>query len=417
MKVTINIDDTLAAIEEPIVAAPISDSSPENSPTATGDQFYIQIIPEGRVTDDKRYFEYNSLEVRELPIPLMYQTITDEGHKNSVYVGSITNVWRHGSFIVGTGNFDDPKQNALAADTARIVAEGSFNRVSADLVDLEYHIDWTENDEGFLDVDRIVFTHAKVAGATIVAVSAFDEARITLGAPPEPDEALVASGTYPEGFEQAFVSPELDGPTPLTVRELDNGIKQVYGYVALWDTCHVGKAHSCVTAPKSLTNYGDFQTGLHDETPVGVITMDTGHAKVSLNFSDTIRHYDNTGTVAAYIQVHEDERGIMFCGYVEPTLDDVSIRRLTACSVSGDWRWDSTSKSLELVAVLAVPTPGFVTPRAFEAERGKQLSLVAAGTYCRPCNESMTVEEILDAYFGDSDEKEVLSVINKWLGE
>ena len=391
-------EEKVREIVQEITAAAITEISPENPPSATGEKFYIEIIPEGRETDDRRYFEYGSLEVRDLPVPLMMQLQTGEGGR------VISNVWRKGGFVVGTGNLFEGDENADEA--AKQIAQG-YNRVSADVVKTEYFIEWGVGEDGFEEIERIVFTEGKVAGATIVGISAFDEARIYLGDEPTVEESMVASGAFPDGLEAAFEMPEHDEPMPITMRELPNGLLQIYGYVALWDTCHIGKT-SCVTAPHSRTNYANFMTGLHKENPVGVLTMDTGHARVKLSLDNTVRHYEDTGTVAAYIQTRETEFGIAFCGYVEPSLSEPDIRRLSACGVSGDWRYDKNVSNLELCAVLAVPTPGFTTPRAFEASPGKQLSLVAAGTYCRPCQEQESVDDILNTYFSNKDDLDEL---------
>jgi hypothetical protein len=72
-------------------------------------------------------------------------------------------------------------------------------------------------------------------------------------------------------------------------------------------------------------------------------------------------HYDHTGTVAADVRAGEDEHGIWVAGALRPTLTDEQIRTFRAAPLSGDWR--RIGGRLELVAALAVNTPGFPVPR------------------------------------------------------
>jgi hypothetical protein len=90
-------------------------------------------------------------------------------------------------------------------------------------------------------------------------------------------------------------------------------------------------------------------------------------------------HYDNTGTVAADVRAGEDEYGIWVAGALRSTLTDEQIREFRAAPLSGDWR--RIGGRLELVAALAVNTPGFPVPRTRArvlVASGHQQSVIAA---------------------------------------
>lgn len=162
-----------------------------------------------------------------------------------------------------------------------------------------------------------------------------------------------------------FDDPRLSGPTALTVT--DDG--RVFGHLALWGTCHTGFANECVQPPPSHSDYAFFHTGTVDtdqgQVAVGRITVDTVHAGRRLAAADTSAHYEHTGLLAALVRAGEDEHGIWVSGIVAPGISDDQLARLKASPLSGDWR--SVGGRLELVAALAVNSPGFPVPRALVA--------------------------------------------------
>lgn len=173
-----------------------------------------------------------------------------------------------------------------------------------------------------------------------------------------------------------FDDPMLEGPTPLTV----TADGQVKGHLALWNVCHFGMQDVCRMAPHSNTNYQYFMTGsvlTADGTQrrVGRITLGTGHANLRLGYIPAADHYDNTGTAAAVVAAGEDRFGPWVAGATVPGLPESKIAELRRSPLSGDWR--PTPKGLELVAALAVNTPGF--PVVGLNADGSVQSLVAAG--------------------------------------
>lgn len=173
-----------------------------------------------------------------------------------------------------------------------------------------------------------------------------------------------------------FANPQLDGPTPIAV----TADGRVVGHLALWNTCHAGIGDKCVMAPKSAFDYkfflnGSVLTADGSMVKVGKITMGTGHAHKDLGYIPAADHYDNTGTAIAVTAAGEDKFGIWVAGSVVPEATEVEVQQLRRSPLSGDWR--RTKGNLELVAALAVNTPGF--PIVSMTASGEINSLCAAG--------------------------------------
>lgn len=185
-----------------------------------------------------------------------------------------------------------------------------------------------------------------------------------------------------------FVDPELDEPTPLTVTS--DG--RVFGHVALWDSCHVGFPGRCIAPPTSRSGYAHFHLGLIEtdegELPVGKITLAAGHASTAAGVSEAAAraHYDDTGTVAAFVRAGEDMHGIWVSGAIRDDLPVQRLRDLRANPPSGDWRGG------EMIAVHCVPTPGFPVPRASIAASALLLS-----TGLQPVGDDRSIIEALAA--------------------
>jgi len=172
-----------------------------------------------------------------------------------------------------------------------------------------------------------------------------------------------------------FEMPETT-PTPLTFSEEG----RVFGHLALWDTCHRGFLNGsyseCIKAPRSQVNYEQFYAGGMIETAegemisVGRLTFDTGHAPLTADLRAAARHYDDTGSVGAFVRAKDGEHGVWLSGAVRSDLSPEGLRDLRANPPSGDWRL-LRQGDLELVASLAVPVPGFPITRS-------QLALAAS---------------------------------------
>jgi bacterioferritin-associated ferredoxin len=204
-----------------------------------------------------------------------------------------------------------------------------------------------------------------------------------------PDRSTViasADGDRQRVPAEWFEDPGLTESTPWTVGEDLRG----YGMAALWNSCHASVQDECLLAPRSRADYAYYlkpavdglaqRGGKGVPVPVGIITMGTGHASLRAGAQGAVAHYDNTGTQAAYVNVGENDLGIWVAGAARRALTDDQLTQLAVAYLSGDWR--KIRWNLELVALLAVNTPGYPTPAARTAAGGPE-ALVAAGVVTR----------------------------------
>ena len=192
-----------------------------------------------------------------------------------------------------------------------------------------------------------------------------------------------------------FLMEEPNEPTALTF----TADGQVYGHLALWDTCHTGFMNGdmaqCVKPPRSQSDYsffhlGQIETEEGDSIAVGKLTYDTSHAPLSAGLQAASAHYDQTGSVGAFIRARDGRHGIWASGAIRSDLPPEGLRDLRANPPSGDWR--SFRGRLELVAALAVVVPGFPIPRP-------ELALAASGN-----GEAEIASLILPGYCGCEEE-------------
>lgn len=185
------------------------------------------------------------------------------------------------------------------------------------------------------------------------------------------------TSTYPlEPPASWFDNPGLTEKTPVVV-EPDG---RIYGHLAAWNECHRDVSQrSCVLAPRSRKEYAPFHLGQvftaeGDRLAVGKIVMDTRHADISLGYTATAIHYDNTGDEVAVVRAGEDEFGIWVAGSLVPEATPAKAAKLRRSPLSGDWR--AVDGNLELTAALAVNVPAFPV---YSMNGEEQTALVAAG--------------------------------------
>lgn len=395
--------DTYAPADEELPAPPDPDAGEAAGWTGV-------LAVEGEPTGDGRVIEAGALRWGELPIPLRWAKEDEGGHFGAVVVGRINAIVRNGANIEAEGDFDLGSEEGREA--ARQVAEGLTTGVSVDLddVDMEVRIagdllsdedieegvevpaEPDEDADGRIvvmeiksDDELLVTKDARIRAATMVATPAFVEARIVLASDEDAeemkkhdekavdsededdeDEEMLAASAVRRPPADWFTDPQLSGPTPFTIT--DDG--RVFGHLATWGTCHTAFPQECVTAPRSAAKYAYFRTGVvvaddGTEVPTGRVTMDTMHAGRRLAASDTAAHYEHTGVAVADVAAGEDEHGIWIAGALRSTVTDEQVEVLRASPLSGDWR--SIGGKLELVAALAVNSPGFPIPRALVA--------------------------------------------------
>lgn len=340
-------------------------------------QFVMVIAKEGVRTVDGREFGAQSIDWRELPIPLLMQRENDPtgrgGHKGSSSIGMISEIWREDNeegfgTIYGRGFFSSDEKGAEAR---QLIAEGIISGVSADVGGAI--VEELAEDEGEL---RKIIRRGSIVAVTALPIPAFDDTKVSVV---HTDAIVASAGAEWSPDSSWFDNPNLDKPTPITV----TADGRIFGHAAMWGTCHVGYRDRCVTPPRSKSNYSYFNTGNvltadGKTVHVGRLAAGTGHAAIEFGAQPAVEHYDNTGWAAGYVHAGEDAHGIWFAGAVSPTATAEQIATVRASAVSGDWR--AIQNSLELVGILAVNTPGFPMPRVRAGlVAGAQVSLIASG--------------------------------------
>lgn len=370
---------------------------------------------EGAPTADRRYLMPGEVSERDFPLPIMVQVVNEEGHKGSELGGRIDSVthipiaeFSDEDFdlsdlpdttvvVWGEGSFDG---SAAGRDGSRLIENGGGVSVDMSitevlLLDPESYEPVDPDEIDLMDVifgggDYVTGMKGTIMGATVLPFPAFEEATINVVTASgrvahvftnlglgtirilKPVLTASAAGLAPLAPPREwFEMPEPDIPTPLTVTKEG----RIYGHLAVWGQCHTGFKDICQMAPKSRSSYayfhlGEIETAEGDCLPIGKITVDTGHAPITYGPAATIAHYDNTGTVAAFVRAVDGRRGIWVCGTVRSDVSSEKIRDLRANPPSGDWRLENGD--LELHAILAVVDPGFPVLRS-------EARLVASG--------------------------------------
>jgi hypothetical protein len=389
-------------------AAAVGNTTMQDTPAQAefGSKFSIPLVlPEGIDSGDKRRFLPNSVEIRELPLPLLWQIKTGDGHQGSVVVGRIDYMERiSGGIGNAYGVFDNGE---YGKEAERLVRNGFLRGVSADLDQFEAKESKSENsddEDDEIEKKGMTINRARVMAMTLVAKPAFQECIITLVEDtPSEEEAMPQDGLYEEqvGSEELpamglvasgfldnqipvvpptewFANPNLDKPTPITV----DPSGRIYGHIAAWHVNHIGMPRA-TKPPRSKSKYAYFHTGVcrtdsGKDIPVGQLTLAGGHASLHASASEAAKHYDDTASAIADVHAGEDQYGIWVAGSLRPDATEMQIRALRASAPSGDWR--PINGNLELVAVCQVNVPGFPVARAMVAS-GKVMALVAAGAY------------------------------------
>jgi hypothetical protein len=367
-------------------------------------------------------------------LPLMLQTETEVGHFGAVlagYIEELTNLGA-GTNPGGSGRFYDSEAGRTFRD---MLLGGRRFGVSVDPGAVDLTFECVEEDEDGWCVDAVIRFHEyEIIGLTGTPFPAFAEAAIVLetaagesnaqaasvsvgergpelvaSAPSRPPAVWFSESEPVEGDERLIQQPSGHLATPLTIT--DDG--QVYGHLAPWRQCHRGYANVCVDAPASAAAYAHFHVGevvCDDGTRVatGSLAANCDHAAARLLAADARDHYAHSGVAWADVRVSDGTFGPWVAGALRPGLSDNQLRVLRACSLSGDWR--RIGGQLELVAALAVNSPGFPIAREALAASGMavieprvqahvaggvQQSLVASGivTRCEGCLELARIKE------------------------
>lgn len=383
----------------------------EEALTASADRkhgaaFFIPVlVPSSTPTGDGRKFLKDSFSSRQLPLPLMWQFKSSAGHDQSVLVGRIDEAEIVDNGIKNVrGVFDT---GPYGREAERLVRGGFLTGVSADMDKFEGEED-TEPDSSDAMIHlipkkskiknrKININQGRLAGATLVNIPAFQWSKIYLEEDFSPmintdnyelldgeyssddrENALVASAFPADPPRSWFSAPNTYTPGPLEIEE--DG--RVHGYLALWESTHIGMAGQKVHPPRSASKYKYFRTGKvrcndGSEVNTGSLTLVGGHAPLNFSAAQAAKHYDDTNSAVVDVTVGEDQFGIWVAGAVRPDVSPSQIRSMRGSGISGDWR--PINGKLELVRACFVNTPGFMTTRAM-ISGGQIQALVAAGT-------------------------------------
>lgn len=445
--------------------------------TAVATRWFSDIAFEGLSTGDGRYMAEDSLRWREPPLTLMSMIETPEfgGHAGAQVAGRMDTFGKDSErnmdgdrlpsgvvAVRSSGEFD--LEGDRGGETARMVDDKTMTGISVDLTVHEWGFrdpdtgDILQPDElseeqwekAFMGEYEFAVLDGEIMAATVCPTPAFADARIaivaasfvrphvwiagseyadangvkagqimtTLTASIATERALTAAAAPVAPPRQWFYRPEGDGPTPITITE--NG--ELYGHIALWESCHTGFMNGqwsqCITPPRSKTSYsqfhvGEIETEEGDLIPIGKLTYDTGHAPTNLGRVAARCHYDETGAVGAYVRAEDGKFGVWVSGAVRSDISPEGLRDLRANPPSGDWR--TFERNLELVAALAVVSPGFPVPRSqmalaasADGERVEVVTLIlvaSADDYGDPGDETDAEEAlILDALIAHGED-------------
>ena len=404
-----------------------------------GTKFQTMLAPIGLSTGDGRRFAEGGISLADVPFSFEWVRSREGGHDGAVTVGvvqeaavltvkdalaggwvdaedakgmdpKLSAVWAKGELFDGVDREKMPTLAEDVATAAHLIGEGTLGP-SVDLDSFEgvpvmegtdEPVTW-EVIESYYEEHgeepklELLITEGRVRAATLVSIPAFAETsrplrlieqeatEETVAEDTKRAAALIASvGTTTRPTVDAFTLPVLSGPTPITF-DWDTG--RVFGHIATWQTCHVGYADVCVTAPKDESGayaaFNRFPVETEDGGTVwaGRITVGGRHAALNLSASSAMAEYD-TKTVAAHVRAYTDEHGIVVAGVIELAADSPDRAVLDRRKVSGDWR--ETAAGLSLVEVLALSPgprahaePGFPIPGTFSVAC-RQVALTAA---------------------------------------
>lgn len=329
----------------------------------------------GVPTGDGRIIDPAGGSSRDLPLPLSWQKLSDDGHGGSQVVARMETLRIADGMVTATGTMlESAPWEVIEQLEAGVIGP------SVDLDDVEYVMD---------EQERVVLTRWRVSGATLVAIPAFADVSLTLDPEPAaPMDAVAAPAEEQWLYASAapakvlpplewFAQPDLDRLTPLTIS--DSG--RIFGHIGGRDTCHVGLP-GCVTPPMGHSDYSHFHVAAQEvqggfTLPVGTLVAGPRHADPQLAFRAAQEHYDDVDARVAKVVAGEDEFGIWVAGWMLPDAKPEAVEVFKSSPVSGDWRW--IGGQLELIAVCSVNTPGFPVPRARVAfSSGAQRTLVAS---------------------------------------
>jgi hypothetical protein len=383
-------------------------------PGATSAPWEGVLTVEGVESGDGREFALGSLDWAALPLPMMYQRQTSEGHMGSYQVGNIDHIARKGNQLYGWGTLDLLSEHGPEAYRLMSTNRLRGNSVDVDSVkdaDVEFvYAPIPEPMEGVAELGDIVeamamgkpikeiYHRGRIRGTTLVSFPAFTEAElkitesevVTASADVDcgcTDEAPLTAATHTITLPDVPPAEWFNEPTDqmmhgaLTIT--DEG--RIFGILA-----PSGVTHRSVKAQVPMGNV-DYTRWMKSEIPVagggrvvaGVITGNCGHAATENygTLANRKKHYDDSCSVFAYAKIGENrQKGYVWvAGGLRPGISPDQVSQFFGCSLSGDWQPHPDRPGVrEFIAALAVPVPGFAMARKQASVKTEDGVLVAA---------------------------------------
>ncbi len=374
-------------------------------------------------TGDGRDFSgctWTARDPNESLMPLMLQTETEFGHMGAELAGFFTTIAGLGSATTPTaaGGFYDSESGRSARD---LLLDGRRFGVSVDpgAVTMTW-ICTAEDADGWCTEEGAEFNDYEIIGLTMTPFPAFARAAIQLAgtanetpveqAPPEP--ATAAPATVQAAASRAqllapprewFETPEPEPGARFALGDLGDewlvdqgqgrlampltitGDGRIAGHLAVWGQCHIGYPEICVSPPESAAAYRHFHVGYTELADgeiirTGTLVASCDHAAAGLMAEEARDHYAHNGLGWANVRASNGAYGPWVAGSLRPGVTREQLVVLRGGGLSGDWR--GVDGNLELVAALAVTTPGFpIAAEALVASGMQQIPVPQARAY------------------------------------
>ncbi|GAA2697374.1 phage minor head protein [Nonomuraea recticatena] len=295
---------------------------------------------------------------------------------------------------------------------AALTAAGVVTAAAGDSDDKPGEVLFSEQAGDF--VMRI--TKARLRGATLVAMPAFDKACITLDpadsyAPglaaaacddceqieveaADVMDALTASAWHELQALPAMPAAWFAEPTADELPPDSGGVHyrdgRIYGWVAQRGVPHEGMPGRRLTIEQlgdiDFSTFLRAKMNLDDGSTmkVGAFTMNVGHHRDGAECETAACQFDDTRTVAGVVTVGMNERGMWFSGAAAPWLSDWDRLVFASCQPSYHMRQNPNGQ-WALRAVLTVPVPGHPSRLAASAVISRSnMALTAAAVPQQP---------------------------------
>ncbi len=202
--------------------------------------------------------------------------------------------------------------------------------------------------------------------------------------------------SFPLHPPAAWFDRPADIPTDrrLTLETNEDGTPtgRVYGYVALYDTCHAG-APGCVTPPRQSPSNFEYAHQGQTQTAEGTLVATaniggSGHADLQASPEAAAAHYqEHISTQMMRVRYGADDNGIWFSGALWPDASELDVAHILASPVSGDWRWlnswRETDAGYDFAGACFVSLPGFAMANAGQVAQaaGSMKTLAASAAW------------------------------------